>query len=109
LTVPAGYDSLIRAKFHEWGFFFRPANGRPKKLAQPNQGGVLMLVLTRKPGEEIVIGEKIRIMVVAVSAGKVRLGITAPADVVVDRLEIHQQRESRPVSAEPAKMVSVYS
>jgi carbon storage regulator len=95
--------------FHEWGFFIarRPA-GR-KTLAPPKHGGALMLVLTRKPGEEIVIGEGIRLKVVAVGAGKVRLGITAPADVLVDRLEIHQRRESRAVTAEPAPVVSVCS
>jgi carbon storage regulator len=51
-----------------------------------------MLVLTRKVGEEIVIGGDIRVVVVAVQGAKVRIGITAPKDVVVDRQEIHDQR-----------------
>ena len=51
-----------------------------------------MLVLSRKIGEEIVIGDNIRIKVVDIHGGKVRIGIVAPKDVVVDRQEIHDKR-----------------
>jgi carbon storage regulator len=54
--------------------------------------GVTMLVLTRKLGEEIVIGDTIRVKVVAVQGDRVRLGIEAPRSVAVDRLEVHQRR-----------------
>jgi len=53
-----------------------------------------MLVLTRRVGEEIVIGDVIRIKVVEIRGGKVRIGIIAPEDVVVDRQEIHEKRLS---------------
>jgi carbon storage regulator len=53
-----------------------------------------MLVLTRKVGEEIVIGTDIRVTVVGIKGEKVRLGITAPKDVVVDRQEVHESRKS---------------
>jgi carbon storage regulator len=55
-----------------------------------------MLVLTRKPGEQIVIGNNIRITVVGVGPGRVKLGIEAPANVRVDRSEIFEkiQRET---------------
>lgn len=53
-----------------------------------------MLVLSRKVGEEIVIGDNIRIKVVESRGGKVRIGIVAPEDVVVDRQEIHERRSS---------------
>ena len=49
-----------------------------------------MLVLTRKVGDEIVIGNDIHITVVAVKGGSVRLGVTAPKDVAVDRGEVHE-------------------
>jgi carbon storage regulator len=52
-----------------------------------------MLVLSRKVGEEIVIGNNIRIRVVAVKGGNVRIGIIAPDDVTVDRAEIHEKRK----------------
>ena len=51
-----------------------------------------MLVLTRRVGEQIVIGRDIRITVVDVGGNKVRLGVTAPAEVRVDRQEVHEQR-----------------
>ncbi|OAI48450.1 hypothetical protein AYO44_06965 [Planctomycetaceae bacterium SCGC AG-212-F19] len=55
-----------------------------------------MLVLTRKVGEAICVGENIRIVVVDIRGGKVRLGIAAPDDVIVDREEIHLKREKLP-------------
>lgn len=48
-----------------------------------------MLVLSRKPGQEIVIGDGIRVTVVAVKGDKVRLGITADPSIPVDRAEVH--------------------
>jgi len=51
-----------------------------------------MLVLTRRVGEEIVIDGNIRVVVVAVQGERVRLGITAPPFVAVDRAEIHARR-----------------
>ena len=60
-----------------------------------------MLVLTRKVGENIVIAGEIFVTVVSIDGGKVRLGVTAPGDVPVDRQEIHQlkkaQRDELPV------------
>ncbi len=47
-----------------------------------------MLVLTRRVGEEIIIAENVRVTVVSVEGGKVRLGIAAPASVPVYRKEI---------------------
>lgn len=52
-----------------------------------------MLVLSRKVGEVIVVGSNIRITVVAVKGEKVRIGISAPKDVTVDRQEIHDKRQ----------------
>jgi len=48
-----------------------------------------MLVLTRKLGETITIGDDIRITVIAVKGNQVRLGIEAPADTKVHREEIY--------------------
>jgi len=52
-----------------------------------------MLVLSRKPGEEVVIGSNIQITIVAVQGNRVRLGITAPQDVVVHRAELAERIE----------------
>lgn len=51
-----------------------------------------MLVLTRRPGEEIVIDNDIRITIVTLRGDRVRIGITAPPSIVVDRGEVHQRR-----------------
>jgi carbon storage regulator len=51
-----------------------------------------MLVLTRCVGEEIVIAGNIRVTVVAVNGERVRIGVTAPPSVRIDRLEIHERR-----------------
>ena len=50
--------------------------------------GSTMLVLSRKVGERILLGDQIRITVVRVSGGGVRLGIEAPSDVSVVREEV---------------------
>jgi carbon storage regulator len=50
-----------------------------------------MLVLTRKPGEVIVIDGGIRVTVVAVKGDRVRIGIAAPPEVRVDREEVHRR------------------
>lgn len=48
-----------------------------------------MLVLTRRIGEGITIGPDIRVVVVDIKGGQVRLGIEAPAAVQVHRDEIY--------------------
>ena len=47
-----------------------------------------MLVLSRKVGERILLGDKIKITVVRISGGGVRLGIEAPSDITVVREEV---------------------
>ena len=54
-----------------------------------------MLVLTRKYNEKIMIGQDITIVVVEICGDKVRLGIDAPKDVQVDRLEVRQSKEGQ--------------
>jgi carbon storage regulator len=53
-----------------------------------------MLVLTRKPGEELVIGDNIRVTVVAIRGKLVRIGLTAPADVPIQRAELSQTADA---------------
>ena len=56
-----------------------------------------MLVLTRRKGESVVIAEGIRISVVSVTPGRVRLGFEAPPEVTVDREEIYLARRQEQV------------
>ena len=57
-----------------------------------------MLVLSRKEGERIKLGDSIVVTVVGVSGDKVRVGIQAPSDILVLREELqpHEQQTELP-------------
>ena len=69
-----------------------------------------MLVLTRKPGESIVIAGRIHVKVVRVEGDSVKIGIEAPSEVPVHRREVYEeiQRSNQQAltrqSAEPLKL-----
>lgn len=65
-----------------------------------------MLVLTRKIGEEIVIGHDIRVTVVDLGNGRVKLGIVAPKSVRVDRSEVREVRDAADAPHPPAVVVN---
>ena len=50
-----------------------------------------MLVLTRKPGESIIIDGRIIVKIVRLDGDAVRIGIEAPADVPIHRQEIYEE------------------
>lgn len=50
-----------------------------------------MLILTRKVGESVLIGDDISITVLSVRGNQVKLGVQAPKEVSVHREEIYQQ------------------
>ena len=58
-----------------------------------------MLVLTRKPGESIVIGNEVTVTVVELRNGQVRLGIEAPRSIEVHRKEVYEQVMAQNVAA----------
>ncbi len=53
----------------------------------------MMLVISRKPGETIVIGEQIRLTIIEVQHGRVKLGLTAPATVPIVRAEVRERQQ----------------
>ena len=57
-----------------------------------------MLVLTRRPGEQIVIAGNIRLTVVNIGPGRVKIGIEAPSDVRIDRQEIFEKIQAEQAS-----------
>lgn len=68
-----------------------------------------MLILSRKPGESIVIDGKIHVKIVRVEGDVVKLGVEAPAEVPVHRKEVYdeiqnsnQQALTKPSTALPA-------
>jgi carbon storage regulator len=65
-----------------------------------------MLILARKLGEQIVIGESIRLTVVSIRGNQVRLALTAPADTLILRGELCARDRSggqAPGSDSPAR------
>ena len=61
-----------------------------------------MLVLTRKLGEVIKIGDKIKVVVVSVEGGSVKLGVEAPEEIPVHREEVYEKiaAENKAASAQ---------
>ena len=62
-----------------------------------------MLVLSRKLGEEILIGDDIRLVVYRIQGNRVRLGIAAPEGIPVHRAELLTGSIDSEPEAKPAK------
>ena len=60
-----------------------------------------MLILTRRIGETLVIGDDIRITVLGARGNQVRMGVNAPKNVTVHREEIYQRIQSEKDSSQP--------
>ncbi|MET4160904.1 carbon storage regulator [Marinobacterium iners] len=59
-----------------------------------------MLILTRRVGETLMVGDDVTVTVLGVKGNQVRIGVNAPKDVSVHREEIYQ-RIQREKSQEP--------
>ena len=72
-----------------------------------------MLVLSRKVNQSIMVGDNVRVVVVAVDRDQVKLGIEAPREIAVHRSEIYEeiQRSNRSAAeagaAAPARPAAV--
>lgn len=66
-----------------------------------------MLVLTRRPGEALTIGEDIRIVVLAIEGERVRLGIEAPRTILVLRQELIEaiREANQQAAAAPGRLL----
>jgi carbon storage regulator len=65
-----------------------------------------MLVLSRKTGESLVIGDEIEISIVEVKGDKVRIAVKAPRDIPVHRKEVYEQirEENRDAASLPEEL-----
>ena len=63
-----------------------------------------MLVLSRKTGEQVLIGAGIEVTVLAIQGSRVRLGISGPPEVTIHREEVHRR-----ISAGPSESLAARS
>jgi len=50
-----------------------------------------VLILTRRVGEKLIIGENVTVTILGVKGNQIRIGIDAPSDVTVNREEVYQR------------------
>ncbi|NKC12590.1 MAG: carbon storage regulator CsrA [Gammaproteobacteria bacterium] len=62
-----------------------------------------MLILTRRVGETLMIGDEVSVTVLGVNRGQVRVGISAPKCIPVHREEIYLQAKAPPVKKSEPK------
>jgi carbon storage regulator len=70
-----------------------------------------MLILTRRVGETVMIGNEVTVTVLGVKGNQVRIGVNAPKDVAVHREEIYdrikrEEEASYPAAQSPGTKVS---
>ncbi len=66
-----------------------------------------MLILTRRVGETVVIGDEVTVTVLGVKGNQVRLGVNAPRHVAVHREEIYERIKREQVDDEAPRAVAV--
>ncbi|TLZ19378.1 MAG: carbon storage regulator CsrA [Gammaproteobacteria bacterium] len=68
-----------------------------------------MLILTRRVGETVMIGDEVTITVLGVKGNQVRVGINAPKSVAVHREEIYERIKREQQAEEPEKPKAEYA
>ena len=64
-------------------------------------GSKRMLILTRRVGETLMIGDEVTVTVLGVKGNQVRIGVNAPKDVSVHREEIYMRKQAEKSNPNP--------
>ena len=65
-----------------------------------------MLILTRRVGETLMVGDQVTVTVLGVKGNQVRIGVNAPRDVAVHREEIYQRIQDEKTGADESSQES---
>ena len=65
-----------------------------------------MLILTRKLGESVVIGDNIKVIVSDIKNGQIKLGISAPKNVTVNREEVVRETKGENVLSSASGIIN---
>ena len=65
-----------------------------------------MLILTRRVGEALMIGDDVKVTVLGVKGNQIRIGVDAPQDVSVHREEIYERILEEKNSTQPLQNIS---
>jgi carbon storage regulator len=68
-----------------------PTRGHRAELPKEDEEHAFMLILTRRVGETVMIGNDVTVTVLGVKGNQVRIGVNAPKDVAVHREEIYER------------------
>jgi carbon storage regulator len=105
-AVRSGAGPFDKPHASPYDYQYRWSNARRPPRAIAEQGATVVLIMTRKIGQTVVIGDNIEVTVVQVQLGQnqVRLGVNAPRDISVFRKELVQEitRENVRAAAAPA-------
>ena len=68
--------------------------------------GGAMLILSRRVGETIHVGDSVTVTVLGVARGQVKIGIEAPRELTVHREEVYQRIQAEKSRTAPPKLAS---